>query len=235
MQAPPSAFIAYYRVSTDRQGRSGLGLEAQRAAVTAHLGPDRKPLQEFTEIESGTRSDRPQLEAALRSCRLTGAALIVGKVDRLARNVRFLLSVVEGCGDAGVIFCDLPQVPPGAVGKFILTQMAAVSELEAGLISARTKAALAAVKARGRTLGGYRGGPKVDSAAGREARTRASEAFAERLRPVILPLQKDGMSLRQIGSVLAERGIMTASGGAWSADAVRRVLTRLNAAVSTLT
>jgi len=224
----PTAFIAYYRVSTQQQGKSGLGLDAQQAGVAAYIGPDRKLLQAFTEIESGTRSDRPQLDAALKACRLTGATLIVGKLDRLARNTRFLLSVVEGCGEGGVVCCDMPQIPPGPVGRFLLTQMAAVAELEAGLISARTKAALAAVKARGRTLGGWRGGPKVDPAAGRAARTQAANDFAARIKPVILPLCERGLSLRQIGAALAARGIQTAAGGGWSADAVRRVLARLD-------
>ena len=137
-------FVSYYRVSTTQQGRSGLGLEAQRASVRDFLNGGAWTLAgEFTEIESGKRADRPQLAAALALCRLTGATLIVAKLDRLARNVRFLLSVVEGTGTAGVVFCDLPTVPSGAMGKFIVTQMAAVAELEAGLISKRTKDALA--------------------------------------------------------------------------------------------
>ena len=94
-------------------------------------------------MESGKRSDRPQLAAALAACRARRATLVIAKIDRLARNARFLLSVVEGSGDAGVVFCDLPALPPGPVGKFMLTQMAAVAELEAGLTSQRTTAALA--------------------------------------------------------------------------------------------
>src|SRR6476620_5085330 len=122
-------FVSYYRVSTAQQGRSGLGLEAQREAVRDFLnGGDWTLTGEFTEVESGKRTDRPQLDAALALCRLTGATLIVAKLDRVARNVRFLLSVVEGTGDAGVVFCDLPTVPSGALGKFIVTQMAAVAE-----------------------------------------------------------------------------------------------------------
>ena len=145
----PQRFVAYYRVSTDRQGKSGLGLDAQRVAVTKYVaGVGGVVAAEFEEVESGKRNDRPQLAA----CRARRAALVIAKLDRLARNARFLLHVVEGTGEAGVVFCDLPSVPPGPVGKFLLTQMAAVAELEAGLISQRTRAALAAAKARGTKL-----------------------------------------------------------------------------------
>src|ERR1035437_6339889 len=147
-------FIAYFRVSTDRQGRSGLGLDAQRKAVADYLDDGAWELVgEYTEVESGKRADRPELARALESCRKQKATLIIAKLDRLARNARFLLTVVEGTGERGVVFCDLPTGPPGPVGKFLVTQMAAVAELEAGLISQRTRAALAAAKARGKRLG----------------------------------------------------------------------------------
>ncbi len=136
--APPVAlrFVAYYRVSTDRQGKSGLGLDAQSAAVAKYVaGIGGIVAAEFEELESGKRNDRPQLASALAACRARRAALVIAKLDRLARNARFLLHVVEGTGEAGVVFCDLPSVPPGPVGKFLLTQMAAVAELEAGLTS----------------------------------------------------------------------------------------------------
>ena len=107
------SFVAYYRVSTDRQGRSGLGLEAQREAVATFLnGGKWKLLGELTEVESGKVNARPELAKALTACKLTGATLVVAKLDRLARNAHFLLSVVEGSGAGGVVFCDLPQVPP---------------------------------------------------------------------------------------------------------------------------
>lgn len=223
----PNRLIAYYRVSTERQGRSGLGLDAQREAIRAFAATQGGAISaEFTEIESGKNNDRPQLGEALRACRMTGGTLVVGKLDRLARNARFLLSIVEGSGDGGVVFCDLPTVPAGPVGKFLITQMAAVAELEAGMIAARTKAALAAAKARGVSLGGWRGGPKVNPASGRAARTVNAETFAAAIGPIAAALRDEGKSLRQIGAELAERGIRTAQGGAWSADAVRRVLRR---------
>ena len=106
--------MAYYRVSTDRQGRSGLGLDAQRAAVAKYVASAGGVVAaEFEEVESGKRTDRPQLAAALAACRARRAALVIAKLDRLARNARFLLHVVEGTGEAGVVFCDLPSVPPG--------------------------------------------------------------------------------------------------------------------------
>lgn len=220
-------FVSYLRVSTDRQGRSGLGLDAQRSAVTAFLnGGDWSLVAEFVEIETGKNNDRPQLALALERCRLTGGTLVVAKIDRLARNARFLLSVVEGSGDGGVVFCDLPNLPAGPVGKFMLTQMAAVAELEAGLISQRTKAALAAAKERGTKLGGWRGGPVVDHRLATEARQKAADAFAAGVAPIARSLRQTGLSLRQIGEKLTVDGIQTAHGGQWSADAVKRVMGR---------
>lgn len=220
-------FISYFRVSTEKQGRSGLGVEAQQQAVSAYLAAHPgKVLASFVEVESGKRSDRPELAKALAACKLKGATLIVAKLDRLARNARFLLSVVEGTGEGGVVFCDMPQIPAGPVGKFLVTQMAAVGELEAGLISARTKAALAAAKVRGRVLGGYRGGPKADPARAAAVRSQQADAFAARVRPLVDDLQGEGLSLRQIAARLTDEGVETVRGGAWTADAVRRVMLR---------
>ena len=217
-------FVSYYRVSTDRQGRSGLGLEAQRETVRAYLSNGGwPPAAEFTEVESGKMDARPELAKALALCRLTGATLVVAKLDRLARNVRFLLEVIEGSGKAGVVFCDLPQLS-GPTGRFVLQQMAAVAELEAGLISQRTKAALAASKARGTKLGGYRGGPVVDSSLGRAALARRAAAFAGQVRPIASKLREDGLSLRRIAAALTEQGVSTSRGGAWTAAAVSAVL-----------
>jgi DNA invertase Pin-like site-specific DNA recombinase len=218
-------FISYYRVSTAQQGRSGLGLQAQREAVRDFLnGGDWTLMGEFTEVESGKRTDRPQLDAALALCRLTGATLIVAKLDRLARNVRFLLSVVEGTGEAGVVFCDLPTVPPGAMGKFIVTQMAAVAELEAGLISKRTKDALAASKARGKALGGYRGGPKIDPSVGLKVRQERAAHYAASARPIVTELRDSGISLRRVCTELEARGIRTPRGGKWVPQMVSKIV-----------
>ena len=132
--------IAYYRVSTDRQKRSGLGLEAQQATVQAFLGDGCPPVMEFTETESGRNNHRTELNKALAACRVHEATLVIAKLDRLSRNQGFLMSLIDGGVD--VVFCDVPEIPSGATGRFILQQMAAVAELEAGLISERTKAAL---------------------------------------------------------------------------------------------
>jgi DNA invertase Pin-like site-specific DNA recombinase len=139
-------YVVYCRVSTDRQGRSGLGLEAQRAAINASLRPGDRLLEPyFVEVESGRKTNRMALEKALQRCQETGATLLVAKLDRLSRSVPFLRSLIDG--DVDVAFCDMPSLAPGAMGRFLLTQMAAFAELEAGLISERTKAALQAAKA----------------------------------------------------------------------------------------
>ena len=182
-------FVSYLRVSTDRQGRSGLGIEAQRQAVEKHLnGGNWELLAEFVEVESGKRSDRPQLAKALAHCRRTGSTLIVAKLDRLARNAQFLLTVVNQSGENGVVCCDLPAIPSGAVGKFMLTQMAAVAELEAGLISQRTKAALAVARSQGKKLGGFRG-HTVDQSLAVRHHQEAADAFAGDIAPIARELR----------------------------------------------
>lgn len=137
--------VPYRRVSTDKQGQSGLGLEHQKTLVDAYAERTKSTtIGDFIEVETGKRSDRPELARAIAFARRHKATLIIAKLDRLARNARFLLALIESGVD--VVFCDLPQVPPGAMGKFLLTQMAAVAELEAGLTGERTKAALQAYK-----------------------------------------------------------------------------------------
>jgi DNA invertase Pin-like site-specific DNA recombinase len=169
-------FVCYYRVSTGRQGKSGLGLDAQRAAVATYLnGGSWQIFDEFTEVESGKRPDRPALDKALAAARLHRASLVVSKVDRLTRSVAFLSRLLEAGVD--VRFADLPQIE-GATGRFLLQQMVAVAELEAGMISARTKAALAAAKKRGKKLGGNRG---VKPTA--KMRARSTAVLQQRARP----------------------------------------------------
>src|SRR5450432_3781774 len=151
--ASHGGFIAYYRVSTSKQGKSGLGIEG--AAVEAYLnGGNRRIIGEFVEVESGRQSDRPELDKALAAARVHRVPLVVAKVDRLTRSVAFLSRLLKAGVD--VRFADLPEIE-GPTGRFMLQQMAAVAELEAGMISSRTKAALAAAKARGKKLGGNRG------------------------------------------------------------------------------
>src|SRR5215207_1259770 len=144
-------FVAYYRVSTTKQGSSGLGLEAQREAVARYLDDGSwQIVAEFTEVESGKNNARPELERALAAARLHRVPLVVANVSRLTRSVAFLSRLLEA--GVEVRFCDLPQIE-GPTGRFMLQQMAAVAELEAGMISDRTRRALAAAKARGKRLG----------------------------------------------------------------------------------
>ncbi len=234
MAPPLPRFVSYLRVSTEGQGRSGLGLEAQRQAVAAHVAQAGGDLvAEYREVESGKRADRPQLAAALASCRTRRAVLLIAKLDRLARNARFLLSVVEGSGEAGVVFCDLPTVPAGPVGKFLVTQMAAVAELEAGLTSQRTRAALAVAKARGVRLGNPSPTPATAAmaAAARQARSRLVADRAADVLAVLRQVQAGGASsLRAIAAELHARGVLTPAGKAkWSPAQVQRLLGRAEA------
>jgi DNA invertase Pin-like site-specific DNA recombinase len=215
-------FVSYLRVSTARQGASGLGLEAQRAAVTGYLNGGRwMLLQEIVEVESGKRNDRPALAAAIRLCRKHRATLVIAKLDRLARNVAFISNLME----SGVEFVavDMPQA-----NRFVVHILAAVAEQEAEATSKRTKAALAAAKARGTKLGGRRVSAERFAeigAVGREIRTQNAKALRAELLPTIAQIQAAGaISLRQIAGELNTRGISTARGGEWSAVQVQRVL-----------
>ena len=222
MAAHRGKFIAYFRVSTDKQGKSGLGLEAQRDAVNTRLnGGPWQLISEFTEIESGKRAKRRQLEAALAACKKHKAKLVVAKLDRLSRNTRFLLTLLES--GVEVLFADLPEVS-GAMGKFILTQMAAVAELEAGLIGERTKAALAAAKARGVRLGAH-GAEKLAPKYRAEAHDRAKQ-----LEPIIRPLLREGYSMCGIALELNKRKQPTPRGGSWHPQLVKRIIQRFDAA-----
>jgi DNA invertase Pin-like site-specific DNA recombinase len=206
-------YVAYYRVSTQRQGASGLGLEAQKAAVLAHIGGE--PLGSFTEVESGRRNDRPQLAAALAMAKANKATLVIAKLDRLARNVAFIANLME----AGVEIqaCDMP-----AANRMVLHIIAAVAEGERQMTSDRTRAALAAAKARGVRLG-----TPDTSRLGREARTGA-DAFARSLAPTIEELRCAGTySVRDICSALNARGILTNRGAQWHPTSVQRLMDRL--------
>src|SRR5262245_50216762 len=225
-------FISYLRVSTDKQGKSGLGIEAQREAVTSYLNGGRWTLvAEYVETESGRKSDRPKLAAALSHAKAMGAKLVFAKLDRLTRNVDLLRSLVAS--EVDLVFCDLPSVPPGPMGKFLLTQMAAVAELEAGLIGERTKKALAAAKARGVKLGNPNGARalKGKQTGNAEAVAKIKEKAEQRA------MGRQGMgggvkrsgvtSVRTIAGELNRQGVVSPRGGLWHPTAVARLLNRL--------
>ncbi|MBN9537345.1 MAG: resolvase [Alphaproteobacteria bacterium 65-37] len=228
-------FVAYYRVSTARQGRSGLGLDAQRDAVRGHASGVAQLLAEYTEIESGRRNDRPELAKALAACRLHRATLVIAKLDRLARNVTFISALM----DSGVEFvaADMP-----AASRLTVHMLAAVAEHEARMISERTKAALAAAKRRGIKLGGFRGraASDADRLLASLARAQLADARARDLADTIGNLRSEGIvSLRAIARRLTQLGIATTGsydklgkptghGGAWTGVQVRRIIARLD-------
>ena len=227
MSAPSSRFIAYERVSTARQGQSGLGLEAQRKTIedfAASRGAE--VLARFTEVESGRNSDRPELGKALHLAKVTGATLVIAKLDRLSRNAAFLLAL----RDSGVRFlaCDMPQANDLTVGV-----MALVAEAEREAISRRTKEALAAARARGVRLGNPNGAASLrragkGGAALRAAVTANADSFARDLAPVISDIRAGGAtSLRAIAAELAARGIRTRRGGTWQVSNVKTLLERI--------
>jgi DNA invertase Pin-like site-specific DNA recombinase len=218
-------YVTYVRVSTQRQGRSGLGLAAQHQAVKEFLAArNGHVLAEFKEIESGKANGRPQLQAALKRCRQTRATLLVAKLDRLSRNASFLL----GLRDAGVNFvaADLPDANTMTIGV-----LAAVAPHEREAISARTKAALAAAKVRGVRLGNPRLAPGSIRTAriAREGLQAKASAFAEELRDAIEEAQKDGLvTLAGLAARLNALEVPTRRGNAWTATAVRRLIRRLS-------
>lgn len=213
-------FVAYYRVSTDRQGMSGLGLDAQRAAVARHIG-QAELVAEFTEVESGRKNDREQLAHAMSLAKRTKATLVIAKLDRLARNVHFISGLLE----SGVPFvcADMPEAD-----RTFLQMMAVFAELEARKISERTKAALAQIKAQGRKLGSPT--PELGSAAGIAKLQAKADRYAERVGPLVREIMaKTGAkTMRDIAEVLEARGIETPRGGCvWHASQVSNLLKRI--------
>ena len=223
--------VAYYRVSTARQGESGLGLEAQRAKVEA-MAADRRAVvvAEFVEVESGRKVDRPQLAAALAEARKRGAAVAVAKLDRIARDAELVLRLsreAEANGMAGFLFCDLPDIDATtAAGRMVLSVMASVAEFEGRRISERTRDALAAAKARGVKLGGLRPNTITRNDAARDRAT----AEAQALRPLLAPMVAAGYSLRKMSEALAAAGTVTRTGQPLSPSGVRNLLRRLELA-----
>lgn len=208
--------VPYYRVSTVRQGNSGLGLDAQRASVESYrrsVGGD--VIREFTEVESGKKSSRPKIREAIALCKETGATLVVGKLDRLARSVAFTSALME----SGIEFiaCDCPSA-----NKMTVHILSAVAENEAHLISKRTREALAAAKARGTTLGNP--SSPIAAAKGREANSKAAAEYAAKVRPIAQRKREAGKTLQEIAHFLTGSGIMTRRGKAWTPMAVKLLL-----------
>ncbi|MBI1371924.1 MAG: resolvase [Phycisphaera sp.] len=219
-------FVAYYRVSTVRQGRSGLGLEAQQSAVTQYVASVGGRIVDggiFTEVESGKRKDRPELAKALAFAKRHKAILIVAKLDRLARNVAFLSALMEAHVD--FVACDNPHAT-----RLTIHILAAVAEDEARRISERTKAALAARRARGLPLGNPENLRRGNSPAPAMNRARAT-ADAERMRPVVESMLDDVDGVRSLCRALNDKGYTTSRGSEWHPTSVSRLLARLDVEV----
>lgn len=215
-------FVAYYRVSTDRQGESGLGLEAQRKAIADFLnGGAWNLIGEFTEVESGKRSDnRPQLAAALDLCRRKRATLVIAKLDRLSRNVAFIATLLDS--NVKVKCADMPEAD-----RTMLQMLAVFAEHERRMISQRTKAALQAARARGVKLGGpnkrqMRAASKLGAARNRQL----ADEYASRMLPMLRELMNGGSSMSAAARLLNQRGIKTRKGCEWSAAQISNVLRR---------
>ena len=230
MRPKNAIFVAYYRVSTRKQGVSGLGLEAQRAAVAGYAKTnDAKIIAEYTEVETGKRADRPTLEEALGHTKLSGATLVIAKLDRLARNVRFTAELMESGVD--FVACDNPHA-----NKLTIQILAAVAEDEARRTSERTTQALEAAKARGVKLGSARPGhwdgrehrrgwAKATKAAAERRMRRAKEAY-DFLLPTICRMRDVGDTYQRIADWLNEQGHLTTAKRPFTPTAVWRVLKR---------
>jgi DNA invertase Pin-like site-specific DNA recombinase len=228
------SFVSYLRVSTSMQQRSGLGIEAQRSAVTAHIDAcGGRLIKEFIEVESGGKNDRMKLQEAISLARRSQATLVVAKLDRLARSVYFLAALLESGVD--FVACDMPHA-----NRFTVHILASVAEHERTLISQRTQVAMAEAKKRGQVFGsarpGHWDGREEDrrrgaqlggAAAAKVHSKRANEAYRD-VAPMAIRLREEGHSLRQIARVLNEEGIPTRRGRQWNASSVRNVVNRFS-------
>lgn len=216
-------YVAYLRVSTQRQGVSGLGLEAQRQMIRNHL--KEHPLEdEFVEVESGRKNNRPKLKEALEKCRKTGAVLIVAKLDRLARNVCFLSQLLES--DVEIIFCDFPQA-----NKMMLHILSAISQYEAELISSRTRSALQAKKARGFKLGNpHHLMDKHREAIRKSNKTNSNKAKAnpnnKRAIAMLKVLCQREMTLQGMADELNDQGFTTSQGYKFTPSTIYKLIKR---------
>lgn len=217
-------FVAYLRVSTDKQGERGHGIGAQRQAIESYVRThEGNLLEEFVEVESGNRNDRPELQKAIAQCKVSRATLIIAKLDRLSRNLAFVANLME----AGIDFvaCDNPYA-----NKLTVHILAAIAEHEREIIGKRTREALAAAKAKGVKLGGYRGTTISDDIRlkAAAAKRKISLEYASNIFPVIQANLDAGRSLNATAKVLNRKGILTVRGCKWTATAVKRVLSNVH-------
>jgi DNA invertase Pin-like site-specific DNA recombinase len=222
--------VAYVRVSTQKQGQSGLGLEAQQTAIGAYArSAGGQVIATYTEVESGKRTDRPELARAIAHAKRAKARLVIAKLDRLGRNVAFISALMESKVD--FVACDNPHA-----NKLTLHILSAIAEHEAEMISQRTRAALAAARARGTRLGSHRpghwkgreearrAGAVKGGLAAKAKRDAESRPVYEPVKPIIASLRNAGASLQEIADRLNHDGHTTVSGAAWNKVQVRRLL-----------
>lgn len=212
------SFVAYFRVSTDKQGRSGLGLAAQRKAVIDFVAGRGTLIAEFTEIES-SRNHRPQLQAALEICRRKKCTLVIARLDRLARNVAFISNLMDSRVD--FVAVDMPEA-----NRLTIHILAAVAEHEREMISVRTKAALQAAKVRGVRLGNPN--PLPASHLATKAVKKQAAQFRAAISPVIQDLHRQGLSLSAIARILNERNVVTIYRRSWYPTTIRNILNQVD-------
>lgn len=214
----PTRYVAYFRVSTKKQGSDGLGIAAQKALVARFVEQSGgEVINAYTEVESGGKNDRPQLAAARKEAKKAGATLIIAKLDRLSRSVSFLSALMES--DQPFVACDFPTAD-----RLMLHMLAAFAEHERRVIGQRVKSALAQAKLRGVKLGTT---INQINGKGRVAQANAAQERAEQLGNIITPMRENGATLRQIAATLTAQAIKTPRGGTWSAATVRAILARL--------
>lgn len=218
-------YVIYYRVSTDKQGRSGLGLEAQQQQVKTYLQskPDAEVVAEYVEVDSGKKVNRIELNNAVATAKKHKAVLLVAKLDRVARNVKLFLELLD---QVKIEFTDLPALSNGTSdSRLVLTQLAAFAEWEAAKISERTKAALAAKKARGEPMG-VMGKENIKATNGK--RKEQADEFAKSMAAMLLPLENT-MSQRKLVDYLNLHGVNSPTGKAWRLNSLQNVLKRAKA------
>ena len=218
-------YVIYYRVSTDKQDKSGLGLEAQQQQVKTYLQskPDAVVVDSYVEVDSGKKVERKKLNKAVAHAKKAKAVLLVAKLDRVARNVRLFLELLD---QVKIEFTDSPNLNNGSSdSRLLLTQLAAFAEWEAAKISERTKAALAAKKARGELMG-VKGGENIKATNGK--RKEQADEFAKQLAGMLIPLAET-MSQRRLVDYLNQHGVKSPTGKEWRLNSLQNVLNRAKA------